>query len=91
MKKVIIILITIIININTLYATTGLLKSATIIECDGELYGKHGSDNHYHKAEETEKGKYKAVGDSLGTKWTCEGTIKNINENKTLEQETVEF
>lgn len=92
MKKILIIVcLLIIINIDKLNASTGLLKSATIIECDGELYGTHSSDNHYHKAEETEDGKYKAVGDSLGTKWTCKGILKKPNENKELEKISVTF
>ena len=69
-----------------LNATTGQLKSASIIKCDEVLYGTHGSDNHYHLAEETTDGKYKAVGDSLGSNWTCKGTLKNINEDKILEK-----
>jgi len=72
-------------------ASTGLLKSATIIECDGKLYGMHGSDNHYHEAEEIENEKYKAKGESLGTNWTCPSTSKSIYENKTLEKVTVQF
>lgn len=79
------------INIYNLNANTGLLKSASIIECDGKLYGTHGSDNHYHLAEETEKGKYKAVGDSLGTEWTCKGELKDPNESKELKKVSAEF
>ncbi len=91
MKKKIFIILLLIINISSLNATTGALKSASIIECDGKLYGTHGSDNHYHVAEETEEGKYKAKGDSLGTNWTCKGKIKNPNENKELEKVTATF
>ncbi len=85
-KKILIILILMIINITNLNASTGLLKTNSVISCDGILYGTHGSDNHFHLAEETETGKYKAKGESLGTNWTCEGTLKYINEEKELEK-----
>ncbi len=93
MKKKIVLFVMLICSISVikLDASTGLLKSASIIECDGELYGFHSSDNHYHLAEKTEDGKYKSVGDSLGSNWVCPGTIKNINEEKQLEKVTAEF
>lgn len=93
MKKVLIILSLFLIIISTekLSATTGTLKSASIIECDGVLYGTHGSDNHYHVAEVTEDGKYKAVGDTLGTDWTCKGILKNPSDDKVLEKVTATF
>lgn len=93
MKKKIVLLVLLIclVNIIKLDASTGLLKSASIIECDGKLYGFHSSDNHYHLAEKTEDGKYKAVGDSLGTTWTCPGTIKNPNRDKELEKVSATF
>lgn len=90
-KKIFIFIIFFIININILNATTGGLKNASIVECDGKLYGTHGNDNHYHEAEETTEGKYKAKGDSLGTNWTCKGTLKDPNENKQLEKVTATF
>lgn len=90
-KLVLLVLFISLINITNLNASTGLLKSASIIECDGETYGTHGSDNHYHLAEKTSDGKYKAVGDSLGTDWTCKGTIKNPNEDKELEKVSATF
>lgn len=93
MKKRVILLVLLICltNITNLNASTGLLKSTSIIECDGKLYGKHGSDNHYHLAEETNDGKYKAVGDSLGSDWTCKGTLKNPLEEKELEKVDATF
>jgi len=90
-KKLLIFILLLTINISNLNATTGQLKSASIIECDGVLYGTHGSDNHYHVAEETEKGTYQAKGESLGTNWTCKTTATNINENKELEKITATF
>ena len=91
-KKFLILIILInLINITELNASTGLLKSASIIECDGELYGFHSSDNHYHHAEKTEDGKYKAKGETLGSNWTCPGIIKNPNENKILEKTSATF
>ncbi len=93
MKKVLIILsLFLIISIPTkLSATTGTLKSSSIVECDGILYGTHGTDNHYHVAEITEDGKYKAVGDSLGTNWTCKGELKSPSFDKTLEKVSATF
>lgn len=93
MKKSLILLVLFIslLNITNLNASTGLLKSATIIECDGVIYGAHGKDNHYHKGELTSDGKYKALGDSLGSSWTCKGTIKDPNANKELEKVNATF
>lgn len=91
-KKFLIITILInIIYISNLNASTGFLKSATIIECEGKLYGMHGSDNHFHEAEKTENNKYKAKGKPLGTEWMCPTTLKNINEDKILEKIIVKF
>lgn len=90
-KKVLLFILLLSLNVNILNATSGQLKSSSIIECDGVLYGKHGSDNHYHVAEKTSDGKYKAKGDSLGTNWTCPTEGKNINETKTLEKTRAEF
>lgn len=44
-----------------LNATTGSLKSASIITCNGTTYGQHSSDNHWHVASE-KGGKYYATG-----------------------------
>lgn len=93
MKKQFLIIIFLInlIYIPNLSASTGLLKSATIIECEGKYYGTHGSDNHYHEAEQTSDGKWKAKGDSLGNDWVCPGTSKSVVETKELEKITATF
>lgn len=94
MKKIVLIILTLfltLLNVDSLNATTGLLKNASIIECDGKLYGTHGNDNHYHIAEKVTEGKYKAVGDSLGTNWTCKGNLKDPNDERILEKVKATF
>lgn len=90
-KKIFIFIILLTINFNILNASTGSLKSASIVECDGVLYGTHGNDNHYHEAEETTNGKYKAKGDSLGRDWTCKGNLKNPKDDIILEKVNAKF
>lgn len=50
---------------NNISATSGSLKKDTIKECEGNLYGQHGSDNHWHLAIKNENGSYSAKGDAL--------------------------
>ena len=56
----------IILPINAL-ATSGSLKKDSIKECEGTLYGTHGSDNHYHIAIKSENGSYVASGEAIYT------------------------
>ncbi len=65
-KGLIYILITLIIlfPIN-IKATSGSLKKDTIKECEGNLYGQHGDDNHWHLAIKNENGSYVAKGNAL--------------------------
>lgn len=48
------------------YASNGILKQKSIIECNGEYYGNHANPLHWHKA--------KLVGD----KWVSDGDIVSI-------------
>ncbi len=56
----------ILLPINAL-ATSGSLKKDSIKECEGTLYGTHGSDNHYHIAIKSENGSYVASGEAIYT------------------------
>lgn len=44
------------------FASSGSVKTSTVIKCDGILYGAHGNPKHYHVVEE-KNGKYYAVGE----------------------------
>ncbi len=46
-------------------ASAGYLKKNSIVECNGELYGYHGKDKHWHKAIKTDDGNYNSVGEVL--------------------------
>lgn len=91
MKKGILIIIILNLNIMMLNASTGLLKDGSIFKCDGEYYGTHGKDVHYHKAEKSTNGNYKASGESLGTNWVCDGEIVDIDDTIVLEKQEVTF
>lgn len=65
MKKtycLLILLIVFIINLDVVKATSGLLDDRTIKVCDETLYGRHGSDNHWHLAINNEDGTYSSIG-----------------------------
>lgn len=47
------------------FATSGRLKSASIVSCNGKTYGYHGSNNHWHQASRNSDGTYNAVGSPL--------------------------
>lgn len=46
------------------FASSGSVKTSTVIKCDGILYGAHGNPKHYHVVEE-KNGKYYAVGEII--------------------------
>lgn len=64
-------------------ATSGSLKKDTIKECEGNLYGQHGSDNHWHIAIKNENGSYSAKGDALAND-PCP-----LNNNQNVDDKTV--
>lgn len=64
------------------FASSGSVKKSTVIECDGVLYGAHGSPLHYHVVE-LKGSSYYAKGDIVD-KPRCV-------VNKENERETVEF
>lgn len=64
-------------------ATSGSLKKDTIKECEGNLYGQHGSDNHWHIAIKNENGSYLAKGDALAND-PCP-----LNNNQNVDDKTV--
>ena len=82
MKKIIFLIssIFILLPINAL-ATSGSLKKDSIKECEGTLYGTHGSDNHYHVAIKGENGGYVAKGDAIYTD-PCPIKLGNNNDNE---------
>lgn len=63
MKKLLLIILSLFICSNV-SATSGTLRSNSIVSCDGVTYGIHGSDNHYHIAI-LKDGKYIASGDPI--------------------------
>lgn len=82
MKKIIFLIsfIFILLPINAL-ATSGSLKKDSIKECEGTLYGTHGSDNHYHIAVKGENGGYVAKGDAIYTD-PCPIKLENNIDNE---------
>lgn len=66
-KSLILILFIVLLLPNKIMATSGSLKASTIKECEGNLYGQHGSDNHFHLAIKNENGSYSAKGDAIYT------------------------
>lgn len=69
-------------------ATSGSLKKDTIKECEGNLYGQHGSDNHWHIAIQNENGSYSAKGDALKND-PCPLNSDNITNNQNIDDKTV--
>ncbi len=68
---------------NNISATSGSLKKDTIKECEGNLYGQHGSDNHWHVAIKNENGSYSAKGDALeGDPCPINNDVKDNNVSK---------
>lgn len=64
-------------------ATSGSLKKDTIKECEGNLYGQHGSDNHWHVAIKNENGSYSAKGDAILNDPCPLNNENNINNSNT--------
>lgn len=53
-------------------ATGGQISSGNLVSCNGQLYGSHGPDNHWHRA--AKKGnRYYPDGDNLGYSNPCGG------------------
>lgn len=89
MKKILLFISIIIILIpQQVLATSGSLKKDTIKECEGNLYGQHGSDNHWHIAIKNENGNYSAKGDALESD-PCPLVSNNINNNQNIDDKTV--
>ena len=60
-KKIITVFVTLIIMLVTvepINASSGKLKGASIVSCNGVNYGSHSADNHWHKAKEHDSGWY---------------------------------
>lgn len=90
MKRfLVLICITFILFPNNILATSGSLKKDTIKECEGTLYGQHGSDNHWHVAIKNENGSYSAKGDALEAD-PCPINDENNNiNNSNVDDKTV--
>ena len=67
MKKYVLIVFILIFTVysRTVYATSGYLKSNSIVTCNGIKYGQHG-DGHWHKAEFDGK-RWHAVGSPISS------------------------
>lgn len=85
MKKFIMLIsMTIILFPSKIVATSGFLRAATIKECEGNTYGQHGSDNHWHLAVKNENGSYSAKGDAIYTDpCPANSDIKENNNSET--------
>lgn len=84
MKKFLLLISIIIILVPyQVLATSGSLRKDTIKECEGNLYGQHGSDNHWHIAIKNENGSYSAKGDALKSD-PCP-----LNNNQNVDDKTV--
>lgn len=81
MKKVLslfIIVMFVFCNIKNVDATSGFLKSNSIVSCNGVTYGQHG-DGHWHVAVKNEDGRYNASGSPIYSN-PC-GNVSNNNSN----------
>lgn len=86
MKKFLLLISIIIILVPyQVLATSGSLRKDTIKECEGNLYGQHGSDNHWHIAIKNENGSYSAKGDALKSD-PCP-----LNNNQNVDDKTVDI
>ncbi len=87
MKRLLILIFIIFILFpSNILATSGFLKKDTIKECEGTLYGQHGSDNHWHIAIKNENGSYSAKGDAIKSD-PCPINNDSINPNTTNKTE----
>lgn len=68
------------ISFSEVYATSGKLKSSSIIECGGNYYGNHG-DGHWHYAVNRSSGWYPS-GASLGYENPCGGYINQFKQQE---------
>ncbi len=85
MRKVFLAIIIFILGISSVYATPEFLRKDSIKTCNGNLYGQHSSDNHWHKAVLNDDGGYNAVGDPIYSD-PCGGSVEN--ETPIVEDET---
>lgn len=90
MKKILALIISFLFITGEVAASSGSLKTSTIKECEGNLYGQHGEDNHWHIAIKNENGSYTAKGDALkNDPCPIENKEKNNDENKDKIEENV--
>lgn len=91
MRKILFILI-IFINIYV-YASGGTLKQGSIIECNGEYYGNHGSPIHWHKAKKI-NGKWVSDGETVEVP-SCYikpiGIFENVSFASCVDGDTAKF
>lgn len=64
MKMVVLFIFALLLS-NSANATSGWLRKGSIVTCGGVSYGRHGSDGHWHRAQENSDGRWSAVGDVL--------------------------
>ena len=79
-----IILLLLLLPNNDIFATSGRLKGNSITNCNGQNYGKHGKDNHWHAAEK--RGDYWYANGSPLNENPCQNTSSDSlkpNNNKT--------
>lgn len=88
-KSLILVFLIILLLPNKIMATSGSLKASTIKECEGNLYGQHGSDNHFHLAIKNENGSYSAKGDAIYTD-PCPSNNEIAEKTSDLENKTID-
>ena len=90
MKKFLLLISMIIILIPyKVLATSGFLRKDSVKECGGNLYGQHGSDNHWHIAILNENGSYSAQGDAFATDPCPLNNENNITNNQNSDDKNV--
>ncbi|CAM4134810.1 hypothetical protein H9L01_02395 [Erysipelothrix inopinata] len=69
-------------------ASGGQISSGNVVSCNGQLYGSHGPDNHWHRA--SKKGnRYYPDGDNLGYSNPCGGGSAPAPASNNSEQKRV--
>ncbi len=90
MKKFLLLISMIVILIPyKVLATSGSLRKDSIKECEGNLYGRHGSDDHWHIAIQNANGSYSAQGDAFTNDPCPLNNENNITNDQTVDDKTV--
>lgn len=92
MKKNLILIISVfVLFITSVYATPGELISSSITSCNGNTYGNHDEDKHWHTALKNSDGSYNANGDSLGINNPCIQEKITVTLSSCIDGDTAKF